>query len=365
MIVRPFPGLGLGQLLGPPRPKPPALPAGSVLTHLARTAMTQALRALRIGPGNEVLLPAFHCGVEADAARHAGARVRFYPVGTSLEVDPAAIERRMGAATRAVVAIHYFGIPQELGGVAALCRDRGVALIEDCAHVFAGAPGSAGSWGSAAVYSLPKFLPVPDGGVLAIRDGWPSGTTGPTLRPPPRAALTRRTARLLLDHRDEGTGPLRESAGAAEAPRPARYDPASSVYDPSVAGAGASGWTRRILLRLDFEEIARIRRQNYDYLHRAVTGIGAVPLPARAAFEDGAPMVLPIRVARAAEVAERMRALGVGAYRLGAHLAFEPEDPDVEGAGELRDTMLGLPVHQNLTAAHLDAVAAALERSAA
>lgn len=76
-------------------------------------------------------------------------------------------------------------------------------------------------------------------------------------------------------------------------------------------------------------------------------------------------MVLPIRVARAAEVAERMRALGVGAYRLGAHLAFEPEDPDVEGAGELRDTMLGLPVHQNLTAAHLDAVAAALERSAA
>ena len=115
MIVRPFPGLGLGQLLGPPRPKPPALPAGSVLTHLARTAMTQALRALRIGPGDEVLLPAFHCGVEADAARHAGTRVRFYPVGTSLVVDPAAIERRMGAATRAVVAIHYFGIPPGSG----------------------------------------------------------------------------------------------------------------------------------------------------------------------------------------------------------------------------------------------------------
>lgn len=376
MIARPFPGLGAGLLLGPPLRAGLPLPPGSILTHLARTALTQAYRALELRAGDEVLVPAFHCGVEADAARHAGASVRYYPVPASLAIDPDVIARRMGARTRAVIAVHYFGIPQSLAEVAELCRERGAALVEDCAHVAACRPSAArgpGSWGDAAVYSMPKFYPVPDGGILALRDGWPKAAASIALRPPPRGALARRTARLLLDHRREGKVPARAERPVAERAtvepepakpvKPTRYDPASSAYDPNVSDAAASCWTRRILLRVDFEEVARMRRQNYNYLVHAVTQIGGVALVARAFPESEVPMVLPVRVRDASGVADRMRARGVGAYRLGARLPLDSDAADLGEARGLRDTLLGLPIHQNLRPPQLDAVAEALARS--
>jgi hypothetical protein len=85
--------------------------------------------------------------------------------------------------TRAIVVIHEYGYPHpRLAEMCAVARERGIPLIEDCAHSLDSAlpAGPLGSLGDFAVFSLSKVLPVPSGGVLVAAapdaaDALPSG----------------------------------------------------------------------------------------------------------------------------------------------------------------------------------------------
>ena len=68
-----------------------------------------------------------------------------------------------------MLAAHYFGLPQPMAAMRAFCDERGISLIEDCAHAFFGVSDDrpVGSWGDVAIASLTKFFPVPEGGLLA------------------------------------------------------------------------------------------------------------------------------------------------------------------------------------------------------
>src|SRR5204863_288292 len=72
-------------------------------------------------------------GVELDALLTAGVRPRFYPVHRDLEVDVDEVARLIGPTTAAVYIIHYAGFSAPVKALAALCRERGIRLIEDAA----------------------------------------------------------------------------------------------------------------------------------------------------------------------------------------------------------------------------------------
>src|SRR5919206_3959222 len=61
--------------------------SGLTLTHLGRGAIWLALKALGLGPGHRMAMPAYHCGSEIEAARLAGIEVVFYRVLPTLDVD--------------------------------------------------------------------------------------------------------------------------------------------------------------------------------------------------------------------------------------------------------------------------------------
>src|SRR5690606_23065262 len=121
--------------------------------------------------GKEVLFPSYFHGVELDALLEAGARVRFYPVDRRMQVDPREVVQRIGKETAAVYLIHYVGFPGPVEELAAICEERGVRLIEDCALALLSCLGERplGSFGHAAVFCLYKTLPTPNGGVLVLR----------------------------------------------------------------------------------------------------------------------------------------------------------------------------------------------------
>src|SRR3954452_14346688 len=96
-----------------------------------RAALLAGLRALGIGPGDEVLLPAYLCESVVTPVEAVGARPIFFPIGRSLEVDLVALEAAIGPKTRAVVLIHYLGFPGPVQAVRDICQRHGVALIED------------------------------------------------------------------------------------------------------------------------------------------------------------------------------------------------------------------------------------------
>ena len=131
-------------------------------------ALVLVLDALDIGPGDEVICPAFTFYATAEAIARRGATPVFCDIEPrSLNLDPADVERRVTPQTKAIIAVHLFGRPASLAGL-----PPGIPVIEDAAQAF-GAPGI-GTMGRASTFSFfpTKNLPgLGDGGLVATSDG--------------------------------------------------------------------------------------------------------------------------------------------------------------------------------------------------
>jgi dTDP-4-amino-4,6-dideoxygalactose transaminase len=140
-------------------------------------ALHIALLAVGCGPDDEVVLPSLNFVAAANTVVHTGARPVFCDIREpdNLNLDPADLEAALGPRTRAVIVLHYGGHPCEIERVLSLCRERGVAVIEDAAHALGtrrkGQPcGSLGDVGCFSFFSN-KNLPVGEGGMITTDDG--------------------------------------------------------------------------------------------------------------------------------------------------------------------------------------------------
>jgi dTDP-3-amino-2,3,6-trideoxy-4-keto-D-glucose/dTDP-3-amino-3,4,6-trideoxy-alpha-D-glucose/dTDP-2,6-dideoxy-D-kanosamine transaminase len=132
-------------------------------------ALQLALLAVGCSAGDEILTSANCGGYTTAAARSAGLRVRFADVDAdTLGLSPATVEQALRPATRAVVVTHLYGLVGDIEGVAELCRERGAALVEDCAQATGARVGArrAGTFGDAAAFS---FYPTKN--LAALGDG--------------------------------------------------------------------------------------------------------------------------------------------------------------------------------------------------
>src|SRR3954471_14749281 len=135
-------------------------------------ALTIALRAAGVGPGDEVVLPSFTFYATAEAALVLGARPAFCDIDPeTFNVTRETVEAAMTPRTKAIVPVHLFG---NIAPVPEL-RDLGVPVIEDAAQAVGGALGDvrAGALGDAATFSFfpSKNLPcLGDGGALVTDD---------------------------------------------------------------------------------------------------------------------------------------------------------------------------------------------------
>lgn len=120
-------------------------------------ALHLTLRALGIGPGDEVLVPANTFIASAEAVVLAGARPRFVDVSPdTLLMTPDAADAAVTPCTAAVLAVHLYGHMADVVGLAAVCRRRGIALVEDAAQAHGATRDGvrAGSLGVAAGFSF-------------------------------------------------------------------------------------------------------------------------------------------------------------------------------------------------------------------
>ena len=140
------------------------------------TALTMTLRALGVGPGDEVIVPAFGCAPLAAAPLALGAIPVFADVDpVTLTMDPDAAEALVTPRTRAVVPAHQFSMMADMPRFCELADRRGLRLAEDSAVAqgarLRGVP--AGLWGDAGLYSFVqvKTFGMPgEGGVVVTRD---------------------------------------------------------------------------------------------------------------------------------------------------------------------------------------------------
>lgn len=139
-------------------------------------ALHLALRALKVGPGDEVLCPPFTFVATAGAIALAGATPVFVDVEPeTYAIDPGLLEARITPRTRAIVVVHLFGHPADMDPILEIARARGLAVVEDCAQA-TGADykgrkvGTIGEIGCFSFFPSKNLGGLGDGGMLLTAD---------------------------------------------------------------------------------------------------------------------------------------------------------------------------------------------------
>ena len=147
----------------------------AVLMMNGTVTMEVALKALDIGWGDEVIVPALTFAATAYAPIAAGALPVFVDVlpGT-WAIDPGAVEAAISPRTRAIIPVHLGQVMADMDRIVAIAERHGLAIIEDCAHgpgkAWNGqAAGSLGTFGSFSHQSS-KILTAGEGGTLITND---------------------------------------------------------------------------------------------------------------------------------------------------------------------------------------------------
>ncbi|MGH8704458.1 MAG: DegT/DnrJ/EryC1/StrS family aminotransferase [Burkholderiales bacterium] len=140
-------------------------------------ALHLALRAAGIGPGDEVIVPAFTFIATAEAVSYTGARPVFADMDAdTFCLDPRALESRLTPRTRALIAVHLYGQCAAMDAISRICVARDLVLIEDCAQALGADYGGrrAGSWGDFGCFSFyptKNLSAAGDAGMLTAREG--------------------------------------------------------------------------------------------------------------------------------------------------------------------------------------------------
>ena len=137
-------------------------------------ALTCALRAIGIGPGDEVLIPAYTWVATASAVVAVGGIPIIVEVDDSLTIDVADIEPKITPYTRAIIAVHMRGAPCDMPAVLTVARRHGLKVIEDTAQAMGGSlhGRSLGTFGDIGCFSfqLNKIITAGEGGMVVTND---------------------------------------------------------------------------------------------------------------------------------------------------------------------------------------------------
>jgi perosamine synthetase len=318
----------------------------------ARHALHRALAEL-VEPGAEVLAPAFHHGSEIEAFERCGLAVRFYEATPSLEPDEAELEALLTPATRVLHLIHYLGFPQDAVRWRRWCDARGLLLVEDAAQSWLasvdGRP--VGLLGDVAVFCLYKTFGLPDGAALvtrqptngAIRRG-ELGAVWMGMEHALWLATRTRAAAWISAHRAPRIGTIEDTMGLG------------TIRAPTAATLAA-------LPRVVDPRAAELRRANFARYLELLSGLVH---PAFSAVPAGSsPFMFPALFQDKPKTLERMRRMRI--RPLNFWTAPHPSLP-VERyprAMDLRRTVIGLPVHQELRRGDVDRVARAVRATLA
>ena len=137
-------------------------------------ALTLCLSAYGIGPGDEVIVPAYTYISTASAVTNAGAVPVIAEIDDSLGLDPADVERKITKYTKAVIAVHMQGVPGRVDAIRAICKKHDLRLVEDACQAigskyrgeYTGARSDAVAWS----LNFYKIITCGEGGVFFTDD---------------------------------------------------------------------------------------------------------------------------------------------------------------------------------------------------
>ncbi len=138
-------------------------------------ALVLALRALNIGPGDEVITVANSFVSTASCIILSGAKPIFVDVGEDYNINPALIEKVINTHTKAILPVHLTGRPADMEAILKIAKAQNLMVIEDCAQAVCAeyknkSVGSFGQLGCFSLHPLKNLNACGDGGVITMND---------------------------------------------------------------------------------------------------------------------------------------------------------------------------------------------------
>ena len=323
------------------------LGTGSATLHRrARHGLWHGLKALGLGDGDEILVPAWQHGSEIETIERAGCRAILFDVDRSTAApDGSQLDALITSRTRALYLIHYLGWPRDAAFWKTWCNERSLLLIEDCAQAFMSNDGAVplGSMGAMSIFCIYKTVGIPDGAALhctppaSVRHSKAEGGMKEVLRAEAEWLLQSRNlvASLRGPRRDVGYG--------------------SADFDLGDPGAPPARAGEKLIPKLVTADVPERRRQNFRALASRLSGI--TPPPFRSLPEGVSPLVYPVAVDDKPRYLQRLAARGIIGLNLWAVPHARIAEDDAPEARWLREHVVGLPVHQELKRHHVEHIA--------
>ena len=329
----------------------------------ARYALRDAYQLSGVGPNGALLAPSYHCRTMLDPALQLGAPVQLYALQANLQADLADIARQLVAAPtpiKAVLAPHYFGLPQDLRALAALCAKHDAELIEDCAHALplrqpgngmGNGMGTTGTWCVASPY---KFFPCEDGGALWSGSGQPLPPLMPLSKLNLRGEL--RQWRRLRARSRRPKLELVQTGPSAPAEDPHFIGRASCVnlqgsspdYHPAQQSSACSMLSRWIIGHANIDRIVTRRRDHYQSWAREVQTLANASALFPALGVGATPYMFPLLLDQPHKHFAALKHAGLPIWRWDS--LAQSHCPT---AADYRLRLLQLPCHQALSEADL------------
>ena len=293
-------------------------------------ALDTALKALRLGSGDEVVTSSFSFVASSNCVLYQGAKPVFADVDPrSFNIDPSDVADKITAKTKAIIAVHLFGQPAEIDALKEVAEDREIALVEDAAQAH-GAEykgrkvGGLGDIGCFSFYAT-KNMTTGEGGMITTN-----------------SSELERKARLLRNHGETG-----------------KYHHAILGYNYRMSEITAA--VGLVQLR-KLDKLNEKRRENADLLTRGIEKISGLTAPyvkndVRHVFHQYVVRVEDGYSMERVKLAERLRERGVDVavhyptplyrQRLYRELGYgKTVCPMAEDASK---RVLSLPVHPSVT----------------
>lgn len=148
--------------------------AHALFVNSGTSALICALSAWEVGPGDEVIVPAYTYIATASAVLAVGAVPVIAEIDESLGLDPEDVRKKITPYTRAIIMVHMQGIPGRLAEIQAIAREKGLVMIEDCCQAIGSRYRGAftGVRSDAAAWSLNYFKNITcgEGGMFFTND---------------------------------------------------------------------------------------------------------------------------------------------------------------------------------------------------
>ena len=149
--------------------------AHAVAVNSCTAALHLSLLGLGIGPGDEVITTPYTFAATGNTIVHAGARPVFVDIELdTANIDPGRIAEAITAKTKAIVPVHYAGLPCDMNAITELAEDHGLSIVEDAAHAIGASYQGRriGGIGDATCFSFyaTKNLTTGEGGAVTTDD---------------------------------------------------------------------------------------------------------------------------------------------------------------------------------------------------